>query len=287
MNVIFGCGDVGRRIARYLVDDGTNVDDIFGLVNSQLSKDKASAIGVNTDIIDLDRLNNNLLKCQNAAIYYTVAPQKNGYEDLRTNAVLKAFFANKIVPKKIVLISTTGVYGDCNGEWVDEQSDTNPQTDRGKRRLSSEQQWLQWGDENLVPVSILRAPGIYANSRIPKERIAKGTPVVVGNECGFTNRVHAEDLARACILAMNKSNHAEIYNATDGTPGKIGEYLQAAAQVIGMPPLEEISMQQAQRELSEGMLSYLSESRKISNRKLLDELGFELKYPDFRVGLFH
>lgn len=285
--LIFGCGDVGRRIVRFLLDEGAEPKEISGLVNSEISKSKAADLGISTEIVDLDCLENDLFVCHQTQMYYTIAPQKSGREDLRSSAVIKQFEKNGILPMKVVLISTTGVYGDYKGEWVDEQSEASPQTDRGKRRLSSEQQWLEWGSRNFVSVSVLRAPGIYAYSRIPRQRIAKKIPVVSAEECGFTNRVHADDLARACIQTMDKAVHTDIYNVTDGRPGKISEYLQAAAKVLEMPPLPEISMQQAQQELSEGMLSYLSESRKISNRKLIDELGFELLYPNFRIGLRH
>lgn len=286
-SLIFGCGDVGRRIAIALLKTGVEASDILALVNSEGSKDKAYELGVEAEIIDLDKLEHNLVLCNQAQLYYTIAPQKSGYDDLRTQAALRQFEANNIVPNKVALISTTGVYGDWKGEWVDELCETKPQTDRGKRRLSSEQQWLQWGERLGVAVTILRAPGIYAHSRIPTARIAKGIPVVSEHECGFTNRVHADDLARACIAVMNKANHGQVFNATDGKPGKISEYLQAAAKVIGLPPLPEIGMAQAKQELSPGMLSYLSESRKISNRKLLNELNFELLYPDFKEGLLH
>lgn len=285
--LIFGCGDVGRRIAKYLLEADVATRNINALVNTQTSKAKANALGVKTEIINLDTLDNDLSLCDQTDIYYTVAPQKSGDQDLRTKAILDCFESNEIVPNKVVLISTTGVYGDHDGEWVDELSRAQPQTCRGKRRLSLEQQWLQWGSHQEVAVTVLRAPGIYAHSRIPVSRIIKRTPVVSENECGFTNRIHADDLARACILAMQKGLHGQIFNATDGKPGKITEYLQAATKVLGLPPLPEISMKQAEGELSEGMLSYLSESRKISNRKLIDELGFELLYPDFRIGLLY
>ena len=115
--------------------------------------------------------------------------------------------------------------------------------------------------------------------------MAKRIPVVRAEECGFTNRIHADDLARICVVAMNRAKNADIFNVTDGSPGTISEYLKAAAQVVGLPSLPEISMQQAQTMLSRGMLSYLGESRKISNKKMLRELEIELLYPDFRQGL--
>ena len=245
-HLIFGCGDVGRRIAKYLLSSGVEADSIKAFVNSHDSKEQAQALGINAEIIDLDDLQHSLAQCHQAKLYYTIAPQKAGIEDARSKAVLDRLHINNTKPSKVVLISTTGVYGDCNGEWVTELSETKPQTDRGKRRLSLEQQWLNWGGRENVAVTVLRAPGIYAHSRIPRERIMKGTPVVTADECGFTNRIHATDLARACILAMQKATHGQIFNATDGKPGKISEYLQAAASIIDAPPLLEISMRQAQ-----------------------------------------
>jgi len=192
-----------------------------------------------------------------------------------------------IAPEKVVLISTTGVYGDCQGQWVTEKNQTNPETERGQRRLDSEQQWLSWSKKNSVPVVILRVPGIYANSRLPRDRIAARTPVVNPDECGFTNRVHADDLALMCVAAMRKGKPTDVFNATDGTPGKISEYLQEAARILGAEPLPEISLSEAESQLSSGMLSYLNESRKISNEKILDQLNISLRYPDFREGIKH
>lgn len=284
-NVIMGCGDVGRRIVRHLLANEFKASEIAAYVNSQTSRELALALDVVAQVIDLDALNDDLSTCNGAQLYYTIAPQKSGQTDQRTQAILNQFDASHVRPAKVVLISTTGVYGDCGGNWVDEMSPVNPGTDRGKRRLDSEQRWLAWGQTQSISVVVLRVPGIYAFSRIPHERLAKRTPVVRAEECGFTNRIHADDLARVCVVAMNRANNAEIFNVTDGSPGTISEYLKEAAEVVGLPSLPEISMQQAQTLLSKGMLSYLGESRKISNKKMLRELGLELLYPDFRQGL--
>lgn len=283
--LIFGCGDVGRRIAKNLMESGVEVSAISAYVNSSLSFEQANSLGVHCDILDLDRLELSLSACDGAELYYTIAPQKQGLYDLRSRAVIDHFNINEIHPSKLVLISTTGVYGDCDGEWVSEKSPTNPQTERGQRRLDSETQWLAWGRLQSVDVVVLRVPGIYAFSRLPRERLKRKTPVVRASECGFTNRIHADDLARICVAAMRLAQTGEIYNATDGVPGKISEYLQAAARVLNFDPLPEISLKQAQEQLSVGMLSYLNESRKISNQKMLDDLSVNLLYTDFKDGL--
>ncbi len=285
--VVFGCGDVGRRICRLLSKQGTSLSSIQGYVNTEESRLEAAKLGVHCDVLDLDEPNLELSVCERANLFYTVAPQKEGLQDLRSKRVIDTFRAQSVHPKKVVLISTTGVYGDCNGNWVSEATPTKPKTERGKRRLDSEQQWLAWGMSENVDIVILRVPGIYAYSRLPRARLEKATPVVLEQACGFTNRIHADDLANMCIQAMKKAETGKIYNATDGQPGKISEYLQAAAKALGLPPLPEISMDEAKSQLSAGMLSYLNESRKISNQKIVEELDIQLAYPDFRVGLLN
>ncbi len=290
-SLIFGCGDVGRRIAKALLDESSSAGKISGYVHSIKSQQQAASLGVPCQIIDLDKLGSDVgldfSACRAAELYYTVAPQKQGLCDQRSESLVKHFIEADILPAKVVVISTTGVYGDYDGEWVCESSSTEPKTERGQRRLDLERQWLAWGESQGVAVVVLRVPGIYAFDRLPRKRLEQRTPVVRASECGFSNRVHADDLAQMCILAMRKAPAGEIYNATDGAPGKISEYLQAAAHALDYPPLPEISMSQAQQQLSEGMLSYLSESRKISNQKIVNQLGYQLLYPDFKQGLCH
>jgi len=284
-SVIIGAGDIGRRIASCLNSLGEPYLKISAYVRTTDSVAACSDLGIKVAQLDLDGVLPDMSQCHDKDIYYTVAPQKIGVTDQRSKALQTHFVNQGIVPRKLILISTTGVYGDCNGEWVTEKSPANPQTERGKRRLDSENRWLQWGQKTGASVVVLRVPGIYAYNRLPRERLRKRTPVVRAVECGYTNRIHADDLANVCVVAMRLGLAYEIYNVTDGVPGKITEYLQAAAEILNLEPLPEISMQQAQLELSAGMLSYLGESRKISNRKMLDDLGVCLKYTDFKLGI--
>ncbi len=285
LSVIFGAGDVGRRIISQLLNGGMTSDEIHAYVNTVESAERCARLKVVAQTLNLDDIGRDLSLCHNSNLYYTVPPQGFGVTDMRSAALLEFWQLTGVTPRKVVLISTTGVYGDCDGEWVNENSPTAPQTDRGKRRLDSERAWLDWGHQNGVPVVVLRVPGIYAYSRLPRQRLLKRTPVVRADECGYTNRIHADDLAQISVRAMESGGGGEIFNVTDGVPGKISEYLQTAAHVIGMSPLPEISMQDAQTHLSAGMLSYLSESRKISNEKMLAQLDIKLRYPDFKVGI--
>lgn len=281
---IIGCGDVGRRIVAQLLDAGVQPQSILALTRSNESAQLARKFGIEIAQVDFDELRSMPELSTYTHWFYLVPPQKSGLRDLRSKALLESMH---LKPQSIVLISTTGVYGDAGGEWIDERAPTKPQTERGNRRLDMEQRWLRWAQSSSVGLRILRVPGIYAHSRIPIERLQRATPVVRAQECGFTNRIHADDLAAACIAASRYQGNELVFNATDGTPGTISEYLQAAAEVVGLPPLPEISMAEAQSQLSSGMLSYLSESRRINSDKMRRELGLQLRFSDFREGLKH
>ena len=287
--VIVGCGDVGRRIAKALIADKLSPAAITGCVRTEVAAGRCAEHGIAVQTMDLDNIEAELDLgfLQSANVYYLVPPQPRGNADLRSKYFIERLVAQGVQVAKVVLISTTGVYGDCGGEWVTEQSLAKPQTERAQRRLDAEHSWRNWSVAHSVPMNILRVPGIYANSRIPRERIAKQTPVVRSQDCGFTNRIHADDLARIAIAAMQQHIAGEVFNSSDGAPGKLSDYLQAAAAVVGLPALPEISLEEAQQMLSAGMLSYLGESRRISNAKVLEQLKVALLYPDYRIGLRH
>lgn len=292
-SVILGCGDVGRRIIAQLISRSIKqahpISDssLLACTRSAQAREKNALLGVQSIELDIDKVHTLPPEIEGSDLYYLVPPPKQGSVDTRSRRVIELLSKQGFKPRKLLLISTTGVYGDCHGEWVTEKSTTNPQTERGQRRLDSERQWLAWCGKYKVDINVLRVPGIYAFSRIPRQRLENKTPVVRAQESGYSNRIHADDLAMVAVRAMHKSIAGEVFNVTDGSPGKISEYLQAACVVLGLPPLTEISMLEAQSKLSAGMLSYLSESRKISNEKMLSTLKVTLAYPDFRIGLRH
>ncbi len=285
--VIIGGGDIGRRLVSLLKNQPGSAASITVTTRSDQSRELAEQLGVKAVILDLDDHCAAPEYCRDAEMYYTVPPQNTGVTDRRSQHLIQSLSEGGIMPRKVVLISTTGVYGDCGGRWVDESSPAQPTTERAIRRLDCETQWLRWSSQNEVEMVILRVPGIYAFSRIPRERLHRREPVVAGSECGYTNRIHADDLAAIMLAAMRSGRAQEVYNASDGVPGKISEYLQAAARVLAIPALPEISLAEAKHVLSDSMLSYLAESRKISNRKMLDQLQVVLRYPDFNQGLKH
>jgi nucleoside-diphosphate-sugar epimerase len=192
---------------------------------------------------------------------------------------------DKHVPDRFVLISTTGVYGNCNGEWIDETAALNPTADRAKRRADAERQVQAYCREHSIPLVILRVAGIYGPGKIPAARIKSGAPIVNQQDSPFTNRIHAVDLVNICETALLDAEITGIYNVTDGHPGTMYEYFTGVAETLGLPAPPAISLAEAQEQLSEGMLSYMAESRRIDNKKLLKDFGLTLEYPSLQQGL--
>ncbi|MCK5917076.1 MAG: NAD-dependent epimerase/dehydratase family protein [Cocleimonas sp.] len=283
---IIGCGDIGRRVVSlYKNQINKQLVNIHALVSSQASKKYCEILGISSVALDLGNkktLVNLGKQIQDSQLFYFAPPPLAGMEDTR----LKNFLSSLIVqPKRIVLISTTGVYGDSNGEWIDESYLIKPQAERAYRRLSAEKTLQEWASTYQREYIILRVPGIYAKDRLPLARLKKGLPVVNQEEAGWTNRIHADDLAMVCKLAMESNISGEIYNVTDGHPSTMTEYFNQVADYANLARPPQISMQQAESTLSKGMVSYLQESRRISNQKMRDELGVELAYPSLMQGL--
>jgi len=178
-----------------------------------------------------------------------------------------------------VYISTSGVYGDCGGAVVSETRPLNPQTARARRRADAEQQIRNWAGRNRVRASILRVPGIHAADRLPLNRLQQGTPCIIDSEDGYTNHVHADDLARIAVAALRHGKPCRVYHASDDSRMKTGAYFDAVADACGLPHPPRISRAEAQRVLPEMLLSFMNESRRLDNRRMKRELKVRLRYP--------
>ncbi len=283
MNIwIVGCGDIGRRVSA-LYDKQTTHHNIQGVVQSEASELACEQANIKATRINLDEsyhFSNKQFK--DANVFYFAPPPSTGKTDPRLEAFLSTI---EDQPKRIILISTTGVYGDSKGEWIDENTPTNPKAERAHRRLSAEQSLQNWAATHNKEYMILRVPGIYAQDRLPLSRLKKGLAVVNKNEAGWTNRIHADDLAQACKAAMHCEQVNQIINITDGNPSSMTDYFNQVADYAKLPRPPQISMKEAEEILSEGMVSYLKESRRIKNNKMLSILNITLKYPTLESAL--
>ena len=169
---IIGCGDIGHRVFKRIARLYQNQHPrTSAFVRTQQSSIQCQQLGMTATVYDLDNPQPlNKADFEGAEIFYFAPPPKTGNTDTRIHN-----FLNQIenAPRKVVLISTTGVYGDCQGQWIDESQPLNPQTDRAKRRVAAEQALTKWASRYNKPYVILRVPGIYALERLPRARSAR------------------------------------------------------------------------------------------------------------------
>ena len=279
---IIGCGNIGRRVARLYQMQGIQAR---ATVQSKESQQHCLLKGIKAILLNLDNDESKLtINSSQSSLFYFTPPTKMGVLDLRLKKFLQYLNTQK-PPKRMVLISTTGVYGDCNGRWVDEKEPLKPLADRAKRRHNAEQQLVMWCENNNTEWVILRVPAIYAKDRLPLERLKKGLPLVKIDQSPFTNRIHADDLALICQAAMELSPPNEVYNISDDKPSTMTEYFIAVAAYTGLEEPPQISLEEAKKTMSKGMLSYLKESRKIHNKKMKEKLNIKLIYPTLHDAL--
>ena len=282
--LIVGCGDVGMRVvgllhARWrlvvLTSSPSRVDALraAGAVPLIGNLDDAATLARLAGLAD--------------AVLHLAPPQGSGHTDARTKNLLRALARQGRV-RRIVYGSTTGVYGDCAGAQFDETRTVKPATDRARRRVDAERQLRWFGRAFGVQVTLLRIPGIYAGDREgghPRDRLARGAPVLVADDDVYTNHIHADDLARACVAALHRGWPQRVLHVCDDTQMKMGDYFDLAADLCALPRPPRISRKEAAAQMSPMQLSFMGESRRLSNRRLKRELRLTLRYPTAAQGL--
>ncbi|WP_035384192.1 SDR family oxidoreductase [Ferriphaselus sp. R-1] len=273
--LIIGCGDVASRIvpllrARYRM---------YGLLRDPARNARWRAMGVTPIRADLDHPAS-LRRLAGLAdiVLHLAPPAAQGEGDARTQALLAAL-SRGTLPRRLIYISTSGVYGDCHGAWVDETRPTMPQSARAQRRVAAERLVRDWATRTGVQVNLVRVPGIYAADRLPIERLRAGTPAITEAEDSYTNHIHADDLARAIIATLRYGAPSRTYHASDDSQMLMGAYFDAVADACGLPRPRRITRAEAEHALSPMLLSFMQESRRLSNRRLKQELRLKLRHP--------
>jgi nucleoside-diphosphate-sugar epimerase len=290
--LIVGCGDIARRAlpdlrSRYRVTALARsrepaLDHPAGFAGTPPLQGDIELIEA-----DLDRPESLApLAGRAECIVHFAPPAGNGSVDVRTRNLIAALGPRgrgAMLPQRFLYLSTSGVYGDCGGEWVDEQRPPGPTTDRARRRLDAERAIGDWGERNNVEVVILRVPGIYASDRLPLDRLIRGTPALVEEEDVYTNHIHADDLAAIVVAALQAGRG--IYNASDDGPMKMGDFLDLVADRAGLARPPRVSRDEAGRRVPKELLSFMSESRRLVNKRMKQELGVRLRYPTVADGV--
>ena len=282
--LIVGCGDVGLRVLRLLHGRWR----VVALTSSPARVEALRAAGAVPLVGNLDHAATLARLAGLAdAVLHLAPPQATGATDERTRQLLQALARQGRV-RRIVYASTTGVYGDCAGARFDETRAVNPATDRARRRVDAERQLRWFGRAFGVRVTLLRVPGIYAADREgghPRKRLARGVPVLAAHDDVYTNHIHADDLARACVAALHRGLPQRVLHVCDDTQMKMGDYFDLAADLCALPRPPRITREQAALQMSPMQLSFMGESRRLLNARLKHELRLRLRYPTAAQGL--
>lgn len=281
--LIVGCGDVGLRVLR---ERSAGLRAI-ALTSTAARTAELRAAGAVPLVGNLDEPHT-LARLAGLAhrVLHLAPPPAQGGRDPRTRALLAAL-ARRSRPDALVYASTSGVYGDCGGARIDETRRVAPATDRAQRRVDAEARVRWFGRAFGVRCSVLRVPGIYALDRPggdPRERVKRGAPVLQSSDDVFTNHIHADDLARACLAALLRGRAQRVVHASDDSESCMGDHFDLVADLAGLPRPPRLSRTEAQARLSPVQLSFLSESRRLDNRRLVRELRVRLRYPTVRAA---
>lgn len=270
--LILGCGDVGMRLlplvrARFRV---------FAVTSNPQRCAELRAAGAIPVVADLDRPAS-LARLAGLAqhVVHLAPPQSEGVLDRRTRHL------SAILPEgaRVVYVSTSGVYGDCGGELIDETRTVAPHNGRAWRRVDAERVLRAWAVRRGGHLAILRVPGIYARDRLPLRRLEQGTPALLAGDDVYTNHIHADDLARIAALALFRGLPGRIYHAVDDTHMKMADYFDTVADAFALPRPPRVAREQLAAAVSPMLLSFMSESRRMANTRIKQELGVRLRHP--------
>jgi nucleoside-diphosphate-sugar epimerase len=282
--LIVGCGDIGLRVLKLLQPRCR----VLALTSSPERVAGLRAAGATPLVGNLDHPASLARLAGLAdAVLHLAPPPLQGVDDPRTRHLLHALARCGRV-HTLVYASTSGVYGDAGGALFDETRTVNPTSARAQRRVDAEAQVRRYGRRCGVRVAVLRIPGIYAPDRPgghPRDRLQRGTPVLANADDVYTNHIHADDLARACVAALFRAAPQRVYHASDNTELKMAAYFDLAADLCGLPHPPRITRLEAAQQMSPMQMSFMSESRRLENHRLKSELRLVLRYPTVREGL--
>jgi nucleoside-diphosphate-sugar epimerase len=270
--LIVGCGEVGLRI----VSRVRRRLRVFALTSTAARAPLLRAAGALPIAGNLDcGASLRRLRALAPWLIHLAPPPDRGRDDPRTRSLLSVLKR----PRRAVYVSTTGVYGDRGGQWIDETAAPAPANDRGWRRLRAESAM------RTVGAAVLRAPGIYAHDRLPLARLRAGTPALAPADDVHTNHIHADDLARIALAALLRGRRARVYHAVDDTQLKMGEYFDAVADACGLARPPRLPRAQLQQSVSPTQYSFMTESRRLRNRRIKQELRLRLRWPTVAATL--
>jgi nucleoside-diphosphate-sugar epimerase len=280
--LIAGLGDIARRALPQLRSHFR----IYALLRPERMIEADAFPEVRGVPGDLDQqLNLDGIAAPISHVVHLAPPPATGRSDPHTAHLLSALAARMQPPRRLVYISTSGVYGDCGGDWIDEERPVNPMSDRARRRVDAERRIGEFANAQGTQSVILRVPGIYAAERLPIERLRRATPVLRAEDDVYTNHIHADDLAQVVVAALTHVNAEGIFNACDDSALKMGDWFDLVADRAGLPRPPRIARSEACARIAPPLYSFMSESRRLVNARMKRVLGVKLDYPTVYAGV--
>jgi len=288
--LIVGPGDIAERALPQLLAGY----EVLALTRTPERAAQLAGTGISTRVGDLDQPESMGAVLEGADCMLHCAPPPSSEAAARRDDRMHTLLAaldhalqktRGMVPRRVVYVSTSGVYGDCGGAWIDESQPLRPATGRAHRRVDAERALSAWCETRGAGMVCLRVPGIYAADRLPLERLRKGTPVLQREDDVFTNHIHADDLAAICVRALNESVPPGVYNASDDSELLMGDWMDLVADHHGLARPPRVARAEAASRIAAPMLSFMSESRRLVNTKLKRDMGYVLRYPTVNAGV--
>jgi len=277
----FGFGQVAKNFIKKLSIEQYNIN-LSATSRSESSKKIFNGINYNSYLFNSEKFDQNLVVKLKEADHILVSIPPENQEDL----VIKNFskFIENSKVKWITYLSATSIYGDHKGEWVNENSKTNPISNNGIARLKAENAWVSLEKNKKIPIQIFRLSGIYSNEKNILIRLKSGGVKLINKKNHFFSRIHVDDISNILFKSLSKFKSGEIYNLSDDKPSTSEDVTLFGAKILNIENIEKIEVDQIKSEM---LKNFYNESKKVSNKKMKSYFDYNLKFPSYIEGLNH
>jgi nucleoside-diphosphate-sugar epimerase len=277
----FGFGQVAKNFIKKLSIEQYNIN-LSATSRSESSKKIFNGINYNSYLFNSEKFDQNLVVKLKEADHILVSIPPENQEDLVVKNFSKFIESSKV--KWITYLSATSIYGDHNGEWVNENSKTNPISNNGIARLKAENAWVSLEKDNKIPIQIFRLSGIYSNEKNILIRLKSGQVKLINKKNHYFSRIHVDDISNILFKSLSKFKSGEIYNLSDDKPSTSEDVTLFGAKLLNIEKIEKIEVDQIKSEM---LKNFYNESKKVSNKKMKNYFNYNLKFPSYIEGLNH
>ena len=277
----FGFGQVAKNFIKKLSVEQYNIN-LSATSRSESSKKSFNGINYNSYLFNSENFDQSLVVKLKEADHILVSIPPENQEDLVIKNFSKFIESSKV--KWITYLSATSIYGDHKGEWVNENSKTNPISNNGIARLKAENAWFSLEKSKKIPIQIFRLSGIYSNEKNILIRLKSGGVKLINKKNHFFSRIHVDDISNILFKSLSKFKSGEIYNLSDDKPSTSEEVTLFGAKILNIENIEKIEVDQIKSEM---LKNFYNESKKVSNKKMKSYFDYNLKFPSYIEGLNH